>query len=262
MSYSKLLVENVDGVGIIRLNEPATLNAVTIEMVEELDRALDQLSRSTRALILTGSGRAFCAGANISGGVSIESDDGLPDAGAVLESHINPLMSKLRNLPIPWISAVRGAAAGVGCSFALAADLIVAGEGAYFLQAFCRIGLVPDGGSSFLLTRAIGRPRAMEMMMLGERMPAAKALEWGLVNRVVADDEVETAAMHIARSLANGPTRSLGLIREAAWTAAESGWEQTLASERRLQRAAGRTGDHQEGINAFLEKRPARFTGA
>jgi 2-(1,2-epoxy-1,2-dihydrophenyl)acetyl-CoA isomerase len=260
VSDSVISVETIGAVGIVRLNDPTVLNAMSIGMVEELHRAVQQVAASRRALILTGAGRAFSAGANLNA-APVTADDGLPDAGAVLESHINPLLTALRNLPIPWISAVRGAAAGVGCSFALAADLIVASETAYFLQAFCRIGLVPDGGSSFLLTRAVGRARAMEMMLLGERVPAARALEWGLINRVVPDSQLDAAALEIAQGLAAGPTRSLGMIRQLVWSAIDADWHGALATERRLQRDAGRTADHQEGVAAFLAKRPAHFAG-
>jgi 2-(1,2-epoxy-1,2-dihydrophenyl)acetyl-CoA isomerase len=180
----------------------------------------------------------------------------------VLESHINPLMLRLRDLPIPWVSAIKGSAAGVGCSFALAADIVVAGEGAFFLQAFARIGLVPDGGSSWLLARAIGRQRAMEMMLLGERIPAAKAFEWGMVNRLVSDDNVMPTALEIAKQLANGPTKSLAMIRRMAWSASDATFEEAMATERNNQRDAGRTADHREGVVAFIQKRPANFTGA
>lgn len=262
MEYSKIQFEKSGDVAIVRLNAPEVLNAVDTQMVEELHHVVDTVGGTARALLLTSVGRAFCAGANLSGDLGTVAEDGLPDAGAALETSINPLMVKLSQLPIPFVTAVRGAAAGVGCSFALSADMIIASENAYFLQAFARIGLVPDGGSSWLLTRAIGRVRAMEMMLLGERLPAEKALQWGLINRVTRDEELDQTALDVATALAAGPTRSLGMIREAAWAAADQDWQQALATERRLQREAGRTGDHQEGVTAFMEKRQARFTGA
>jgi 2-(1,2-epoxy-1,2-dihydrophenyl)acetyl-CoA isomerase len=216
-------------------------------MVDGIGAALDSLAGEARAIVIAGKGRAFCSGGKLSGEDMAQPGADGPDVGATLETHVNPLMRRLRNLPVPWISAVRGAAAGVGCALALAGDLIVASEKAYFLQAFSRIGLVPDGGSTFLLTRAVGRPRAMEMMLLGERIPAAQALEWGMINRVVADDALEAAAFDLAARLAEGPTRSLGMIRGMVWSAAESGWDETLETERRLQRDAGRTADFVEG---------------
>ncbi len=139
---------------------------------------------------------------------------------------------------------------------------MVAGEGAFFLQAFARIGLVPDGGSSWILAKAIGRTRAMEMMLLGERIPAAKAFEWGMVNRVVADDDVMPTALTLAKQLAAGPTKSLAMIRRMAWSASDASFEDAMKTERNNQRDAGRTADHREGVVAFIQKRPANFTGA
>jgi 2-(1,2-epoxy-1,2-dihydrophenyl)acetyl-CoA isomerase len=264
MSSSAVEIERDGDVGLIWLNDPATLNAMDTDMAEAIDAALDTLGASARCLVVSGRGRGFCSGGKLAGG-GLSGDGPAPDeidVGATLESHINPLLTRLRNLPIPWISAVRGAAAGVGCSLALAGDLIVASETAYFLQAFSRVGLVPDGGSSFLLTRAAGRARAMEMMLLGDKVPAAQALEWGLINRVVADADLEATALKLAHRLAAGPTRTLGMIREVVWTGAEASWSEALDAERRLQRDAGRTADFGEGVLAFLEKRPARYTGA
>lgn len=262
MGYTTIELERDGDVAIIRLNDPATLNAVTLKTIEEIGAALDEISGSARAMVLTGGGRAFCSGANLTGGMGVGKAEGPPDAGRVLESHINPLMLRLRDLPIPWVAAVKGSAAGVGCSFALAADLVVAGEGAFFLQAFARIGLVPDGGSSWLLTRAVGRQRAMEMMLLGERIPARQAFEWGMVNRLVPDDDVMPTALKFAQGLAAGPTRSLAMIRRMTWSAADVSFEEALAAERNNQREAGRTADHREGVAAFIGKRPPNFTGA
>jgi len=261
MSYRKIELVLNDGVALVRLNEPETLNALSTEMSSEVSAALAELGATARALVLTGSARGFCSGARLTGAGMALGDEGV-DVGGALDTHYHPLMRQLRELPIPWVSAVNGAAAGIGCSLALAADLIVAGESAYFLQAFRRIGLVPDGGSTFLLAKAAGRVRAMEMMLLGEKLPAAKALEWGLINRVVPDAEVEAAAMTLAGELAAGPTVALGLIRKAAWAALESSWDEALDLERALQRQAGRTNDFLEGVTAFREKRPARFKGA
>lgn len=256
------VILDIDGdVATLRLNDPARLNALSTDMVEAITLSLRQAERSARALVLCGAGTSFCSGANLAGELANAEGAVDFDGGLILETHINPMMLALRDLCIPWISAVRGAAAGVGASLALAADLIVAGDNAYFLQAFRRIGLVPDGGSTYLLTRAAGRPRAMEMMLLGEKLPAAKALEWGLINRVVPDAEVEATAQGFARELAEGPTRALALIRKIAWRAADSDFHTALAEERTHQAEAGRTSDFREGVRAFLDKRPARFTG-
>jgi 2-(1,2-epoxy-1,2-dihydrophenyl)acetyl-CoA isomerase len=248
-------------IAILRMNDPATLNAVTLASIETFSDLLDEAAGRARAMILTGAGRAFCSGANIGMGMEGRMEGADYDAGETLDTHINPLMTRLRNLPMPWITAVNGAAAGVGASLALAGDMIIAGESAFFLQAFSRIGLSPDGGSSHLLVRTVGRARATELMMLGERLPAVKALEWGLINRVVPDAELTEAALALAQRLANG-AYSQRLIRQLAWSAVDADWETALAEERAAQRTAGRSADHREGVRAFMEKRPTAFTGA
>ena len=256
-----LTLEWQGNVAIVRLNDPASLNAITLETVTLFHRAVDWLEPQARAMIVTGAGRAFCSGANLAGGVTEPGPDESYDAGLVLETHINPLMDRLRGLGLPWITAVRGAAAGAGASLALAGDLILASETAYFLQAFPRVGLVPDAGSSHLLVRTIGRPRAMELMLLGEKLPAAQALSWGLINRVVPDAQLEAEALGLAERLAGGAW-SLRSIRQLAWRAVDEPWSDVLRVERELQRGAGRSADHREGVAAFLAKRPASFVGA
>ena len=257
-SSKNILFDVADGVATLRLDDPASLNALSSEMVEKMRSVVDGVARSARVMVLAGSDKTFCSGANLAGGLGLAIGPEF-DAGSALEQAINPLMLALRDLEIPWIAAVKGAAAGVGASLALAADLIVAGESAYFLQAFRRIGLVPDGGSTWLLTRAVGRPRAMEMMLLGEKVPARQALDWGMINRVTSDDKVEETAFALARTLAAGPRRALGLIRRAAWIATDTDFATALKAEREFQREAGRDPDFREGVQAFLEKRPARF---
>jgi 2-(1,2-epoxy-1,2-dihydrophenyl)acetyl-CoA isomerase len=252
--------ELTNDVAVIRLNDPATLNALSFAVVESLHKAFRRAAAEARAVLLCGAGRGFCSGWNLT--ATSGADHDLPfDAGLVLETQINPLMQSLRRLPIPFISAVHGAAAGAGASLALAADLIVAAESAYFLQAFRRIGLVPDAGATWLLTQSVGRVRAMELMLLGDRLPAAKALEWGLINRVVPDADLQSTGLGLAGDLAAGPTRALGMIRRAAWAAAEQDFAAALDTERELQAEAGRTEDYAEGVRAFVEKRPARFSG-
>lgn len=247
-------------VATLRLNDPATLNAASFAMAEEFTKALEMIVRDgARALIVTGAGRGFCSGANLSSDVDPAARD--YDAGAALDSHYAPLMRAMRDLPIPVITAVNGAAAGIGCAIALAGDLVLLGESGYFLQAFCRIGLVPDGGSAYLLAHTAGRLRAMEMMLLGEKISSAKALEWGLANRVYPDVDLIDQANILASRLAQGPTHALKLIRHQGWRATEASFDEILALERRQQREAGRTRDHREGIAAFLEKRPAQFSG-
>lgn len=248
------------GVAIITMNDPGTMNAAGPEMIEALGAAFDRAASEARAAVLTGEGRGFCSGANLGGGRMDGAGPGAFDAGAALDSHYNPFVTRLRDLPIPFVTAVNGAAAGVGCSFALLGDLIVAAESAYFLQAFRRIGLVPDGGSTYLLPRMIGRARAMEMMLLGEKVSAAQALEWGMINRCVPDAELMPAALDLARRLAEGP-KALSMIRRLAWEALDSEWGAQLTNERVTQRDAGRTMDFVEGVTAFLQKRPAQFKG-
>jgi 2-(1,2-epoxy-1,2-dihydrophenyl)acetyl-CoA isomerase len=261
MNYKLIELETEGDVGILRLNRPDKLNAISVQMVEELSDSLDVLAKTVRAVVLTGAGRAFCSGAPLDEADQL-GDPQTRDFGKSLEAHINPLLAKLRGLPIPWITAVRGAAAGVGASLALSADMIVAGDTAYFLQAFARIGLVPDGGATHLLVRTVGRVRAMELMMLAERLPAAKACEWGLINRVVADADLEHESLQLAQTLARGPSMALGLIRHAVWNAVDDPWSAVLAQERKNQMLAGRSADCQEGLKAFQEKRAAHFTGS
>jgi 2-(1,2-epoxy-1,2-dihydrophenyl)acetyl-CoA isomerase len=258
-AYSSILVEGLDNIAIIRLNDEKTLNAASRRMLSELASALAEATQTSRAILLTGAGRAFCSGINLQDGQKTDAVD--YDTGAVLESHINPLMLQLKTLPVPLVVAVNGAAAGIGCSLALAGDFILAAENSYFLQAFQRIGLVPDGGSTFLLARSAGRVRAMEMILLGEKLPAARALDWGLINRVEPIEALLPAAIAVAKRLAAGPTRALSITRVMCWDALEMGFAEQLARERELQQLAGATADFQEGIAAFREKRPARFQG-
>jgi 2-(1,2-epoxy-1,2-dihydrophenyl)acetyl-CoA isomerase len=261
MTYSKIKYELVDNVARVTLSDPGTLNAIDETMVIELTAAFGRAAGEARAALLTGEGRAFCSGANLAAGGK-PGPDGKVDAGAPLEKHYNGFVTLLRDLPIPFITAVNGVAAGAGASFALMGDLILASESAYFLQAFRRIGLVPDAGATYILPRMTSRVRAMELMLLGEKLPAAKALEWGLINRCLPDAELAPAANAMALELANGPTRALGLIRRLAWTSLDADWASQLWAERKSQREAGHGSDFIEGVSAFLQKRPAKFTGS
>lgn len=265
MAYSKIKTSVSDGIGVVTLADPSTLNAAGLDLMAELKDAFEAMKadESVRCVVLTGEGRGFCSGANLSGrggdGPANPDPEG-PDAGAALESVYNPFVSSLRDYPVPIVTAVNGVAAGVGCSLALMGDIIVAAQSAYFLQAFRRIGLVPDGGSTYLLPRLIGKARAMEMALLGERLPAPTALEWGLINRCVPDEELMAAAMELAKALATGP-KALGAIRKLVWESLDEEWAQQLHAERVAQKHAGRTEDSREGVLAFLQKRPAAFTG-
>ena len=261
MAYEKLKVDLDGKVAILTLNDPSSLNAASTEMVEELADAIERIHSGDikcRAVILTGEGRGFCSGANLAG--RNKPGSGGSDAGERLETLFNPLMRRLRDLPVPIVSAVNGPAAGVGCSLALMGDLVVCAENGYFLQAFRRIGLVPDGGSTWILPRMIGKARAMEMMLLGDKIDAHRALSWGLVNRVTADSVLMTEALDVARSLAEGPA-SVGMIRKLVWASLDLDHSRALDAERWVQKDAGATADFAEGVAAFLDKRPARFSG-
>jgi len=204
-------------------------------------------------------GRAFCSGANLSDN-TFDLNDPHRDVGVGLQNIYNPLLLDMRASRLPIIAAVKGAAAGVGCGIACAADMIIAGEGAFFFPAFRHVGLSPDGGISYMLARSIGRVRAMELMMLGLKLQAPEALRWGLINRVVADEAVEEEGLRLAIELAAGPS-SLALIKEAAWAAVEAPLAEQLQRERALQRDAGRSSDFLEGIHSFRERRKATFIG-
>lgn len=248
-------------VAVLKFNHPEVMNAVGGEMLTDFADALMDIRESdARALLLTGEGRGFCAGANLSDG-----DRGAADkrtrSGDGLRDRYHPILLKLRDLPMPIVTAVNGAAAGVGMSFGVMGDIVCASKNAFFLQAFTRIGLVPDGGSTFLLPRLIGWGRAMELSLLAERLPAEKALEWGLINRLYdTPEELASGAMEIATKLANGP-RSLAMTRQLYWQSVHNSYEQQLDLEARTQNDAGVTRDFKEGVSAFLEKRDAVFKG-
>ncbi len=262
MAYATLDLKEADGIATITLNRPATLNALTVELVSEMIHALDTLrdAGNTRVLLITGAGRGFSSGADLGAGVTGD-PTGPRDAGLALETHYNPMLERIFALPFPVVTAVNGPAAGAGCSLAISGDVVIAAKSAYFLQAFINIGLVPDVGSTWLLPRMIGRARATGMMMLGEKLPAETAADWGLVWKVVDDAALMEEAHKICAKFAAGPTRSYALLRQAIRTSLESTLTQTLHHERVNQRSASRTNDFLEGVMAFLGKRAARFTG-
>jgi 2-(1,2-epoxy-1,2-dihydrophenyl)acetyl-CoA isomerase len=260
MTYQRISLDFNGPVAVLRFNHPEVLNAVGVKMLAELQQAVREVAdpaNGARCLLITGEGRAFCAGANLA-----DPDRSLTgSAGDSLRGSYHPLLLALRDLDMPMVSAVNGAAAGVGMSFAIMADMVCASRSAYFLQAFARIGLIPDGGATFLLPRLIGWGRAMELSLMAEKLPAEKALDWGLVNRLYDDNaSLMDGAMGIARQLANGP-QSLGLIRRAYWESTRNSYEQQIDLEAKLQTQAGRSADFKEGVAAFLAKRPAEFTG-
>ncbi|MEH3039579.1 MAG: enoyl-CoA hydratase-related protein [Sphingomonas paucimobilis] len=243
----------------ITLDRPDRLNAAPPAMFDAIRDALGNLD-GARAVLLSGAGRAFCSGADVTAALS--GDDAPAMTHAALTDHYNPTLQAIADLPVPVVSAVRGAAAGIGCSLALAADFCVAADDAYFLQAFVNIGLVPDGGASWMLPRLIGRARAARMMMLGERVPAATALDWGMIHAVVDGTALDDEAMALARRLAAGPTVALGLMRANLAYALDQDYPAAMAREAEAQRTARATSDAVEGGTAFLTKRTPRFTGA
>jgi len=257
---AKVRTEVKDRIGVITLNDPATLNAAGMELMEGLTAAFEGFvaDPAVRAIVLTGEGRGFCSGANLSAGTRTVSDPNGPNSSLI--KVYNPFVSAVRKSPKPLVAAVNGVAAGVGASLALVCDLCVAAESAYFLQAFRRIGLVPDGGATYLLPRLIGKARAMELTLLGEKLPAKTALEWGMINRCVPDAELMPTAMALATQLAEGPI-SLGYTRNLIWASLDAAWHEQVEAEAFVQGDAQRTEDAREGVMAFIQKRPAEFKG-
>ncbi|MBO6609643.1 enoyl-CoA hydratase-related protein [Altererythrobacter sp.] len=260
MSYEKIRVEQDGPVTKIILNQPEKLNACAPDMADEIREALAS-TRDARCFLITGEGRAFCSGADLSGGPRDRTTSGGRGSYDALSKHYNPLMMEMARCDAPIVTAVNGPAAGVGCSIALAGDFAIAGKGAYFLQAFVNIGLVPDGGASWMLPRLIGKARATEMMMLGEKIPAEKAEGWGMIYKAVDDDALAGEAMALATRLANGPTVALGQMRENLIKALQTDYSAALHQEAVGQWRAGDSDDSREGIMAFLQKRKAEFKG-
>ena len=256
-----ILVSVEAGVQTITLNRPERLNAFNVEMHQLLRAALTQADDddAVRAVLLTGAGRGFCAGQDLS-----ERDvggDAAIDLSVTIGTHYNPLVRRLRALPKPIVCAVNGVAAGAGANVALACDIVLAARSASFIQAFAKIGLVPDSGGTWLLPRLAGRARAMGLALLGDRLGAEDAASWGLVWKAVDDDRLMAEAGALARSLAAGPTRAYGLIKRALDASETSTLDAQLDLERDLQREAGFSADYREGVAAFLGKRKPAFKG-
>jgi 2-(1,2-epoxy-1,2-dihydrophenyl)acetyl-CoA isomerase len=252
-----------EGVATIELNRPQALNAWNRQFGRDLLAALRQADEddAARAVLITGGGRAFSSGADLKDfGVEM-TPEGRPDVYKVLTERYHPIMHAIRELPLPVVACVNGPAAGIGCSLALCCDLVIAAQSAYFLLAFVNIGLVPDGGSSLFVPTRVGMARAAEMAMLGERIPAAQALEWGLINRVVPDEQLAAEAGSLVSRLAAGPTGSYAgskrLLNDWLYTR----MDEQLELEARLQQEMAGSEDFVEGASAFVEKRPARFSG-
>jgi len=258
--YETIRVTTGGALTTITLNRPDRLNAMPPQMADEIGQVFYDLGDS-RAVLITGEGKGFCSGADLSArgdGSALGSKGGSHQA---LSQHYNPMIQQVMRADVPVICAVNGPAAGVGCSLALAADFTIAGESAYFLQAFVNIGLVPDGGSTWMLARAIGRARATRMMMLGEKISATQAEEWGLIYKSVTDDALMDEARALGEKLATGPTIAYSHIKRNLATALDGDVQQVLLAEAEAQRIAGASADAMEGGMAFLQKRKAEFKG-
>jgi 2-(1,2-epoxy-1,2-dihydrophenyl)acetyl-CoA isomerase len=259
MSYTEISVEIADGVATITLNRPERLNACTATMADEIADALDHLE-DARVVVITGAGRAFCAGADLQskGEATGNAGDAIYES---LSRHHNATLLKIARLNVPVITAVNGPAAGMGCSLGLCGDLVIASRSAFFVQAFVNVGLVPDGGATWLLPRLIGKARTMEMMLLGERISAEQAAEWGMIYKCVDAGEFVDETRKLALRLANGPTAAIAMIRKNIGTALETTHANALFMEAEAQRTAFMTLDASEGRQAFLEKRQPIFKG-
>lgn len=260
MSYETILYEQSGGVLTITLNRPEKLNAINDAMLGELKSAFKAAGRddSIRAVLLTGAGRGFCPGQDL---YEARSRDESMGFGEHLRTAYNPFIRRLYSFSKPIVCAVNGVATGAGMSLALATDIRIASEDAYFMQAFVKVGLVPDTGSSKRLQDLIGQTRAMELMLTGHELSAQEALEWGLINQVVPHDDLMPTALELTERLAQGPTKVMGYIKRAVQFSVNASLEQALEYEADMQELAGRTEDSKEGIAAFIEKRDANFTG-
>lgn len=263
MSYETIQLEMHGAVGVITLNRPNSLNALTTEVGQEFQAAVGEVrERGARAIVVTGAGRAFCAGGDLREMQKIAERQGKVEAFFDEPlGLLNECILLIRSTPVPFIAAVNGAASGGGCNLALACDLVVAGESARFNQAFIKIGLVPDCGGTFILPRLVGWKRAAELMMTGDVVTAGRALEMGMINAVVTDDELLARALAMAEKLAQAPTVAIGRIKELLEASATNDYGGQLELERKAQIQTGLTKDFREGVAAFIEKRPPKFVG-
>lgn len=259
MTYETITLSIENQIATITLNRPERLNACSLNMADEISDALDRLE-DARVLVITGAGRAFCSGADLAARGDRPVTGGQGSYIALTQKY-NPMIAKLARLNMPVITAVNGPAAGVGCSIALVGDFVIAGKSGYFLQAFVNIGLVPDGGSTWMLPRLIGKARATQMMMLGEKIGGEQAEAWGMIYKCVADEALADETRALATRLANGPTLSYATMRKNILTSLEHGLNDTMLAEAEGQRIAGSSEDAAEGGMAFLQKRKPAFKG-
>ena len=262
MKFNAILLDIAEGVATITLNRPDKLNSFTGEMHADLKQAMQIImaDAGVRVLMITGAGRGFCAGQDLSERMMGEGRE-TTDVGSSLEKNYNPLLRQLRALPYPVICAVNGVAAGAGCNMVLACDIVIAAKSASFIQAFSRIGLIPDAGGTYTLPRLVGTARAMAAAMLAEKVSAQQAEQWGMIWKCVDDDRLMSEANALARQLAGQATRALGLTKRAIYASAGNTFDQHLDLERDLQREAAKSEDFREGVTAFKEKRQPAFTG-
>jgi 2-(1,2-epoxy-1,2-dihydrophenyl)acetyl-CoA isomerase len=262
MAYQNIRFDCQDGIARLTLNRPEQLNSFNDAMHAEVRDALDRvkLDPGLRVLLLTGAGRAFCAGQDLSDRAVAPGAEPV-DLGASIERNYRPLVLSLRRLPLPVVCAVNGVAAGAGANIALACDIVIAAKSASFIQAFSKIGLVPDSGGTYFLPRLVGTARAMGLAVLGERLIAEQAAEWGLIWQCVDDAELSETVEKMVRTLAGAPTAGIAATKRALYAAAGNSLEAQLDLERDLQRALGRSDDYREGVAAFIAKRAPRFGG-
>jgi 2-(1,2-epoxy-1,2-dihydrophenyl)acetyl-CoA isomerase len=257
MDYETITYDLTDGVGTITLNRPDKMNALTTQMRAELTHAVTAAGKEARVVVLTGSGRAFCSGQDLGDRASAAN----LDLERTLRDEYAPLLRAIVDCPVPTISAVNGAAAGAGANIALAADVVIAAESAYFLQAFARIGLIPDAGGTYLLPRTMGMAKAMGAALFADKITARQADDWGLIWEAVADDAFEAHWKARAAHLANGPTAAYAAAKAAIRGTWDRTFEDQLTTEAQLQGTCGKSRDFKEGVVAFMEKRPAKFEG-
>lgn len=262
MDYQTIIAEEKDAVGYLTFNRPKQLNSFNETMHQEVAQTLKAWSKdpAIRAVVISAAGRGFCAGQDLGDRV-VDPNADAPDLGLSIEKYYNPLIKMITEMPKPVICAVNGVAAGAGANIALACDIVIAAKSASFIQAFCRLGLVPDSGGTWFLPRVVGRAQAMGLAMLGDKVPAEKAVQLGMIWQCVEDDVLQAEASKMAAHFATQPTYGLSLIKKAIHAAANNTLEQQLTLERDLQRLAGRSSDYKEGVQAFMQKRTPEFKG-